>query len=105
MVPIRDDEGSEAQFLPSYYLGEWEEATGTLQHINPQEGSLTFQKFIVQIPSNLSAQLSDIPSLIGQNVSVLRTDSTIRVIVQVGDYLNAPATDSSTTPQPPKLER
>jgi hypothetical protein len=98
LVPIRNDEGSETQFPQKYYLKEWEEARGTLKHINHQEGSLTFQRFIVQLPSNFSAQLSDLQSLIDQNVSVLRTDSAIHVNVQVGNYLDAPAIDSPPNP-------
>ena len=83
MVPIRiGDERGEAQFLPSYYLREWEEAKGTLRNINLNEGSITFEGFFVRIPSSLSVRLSGLHALIGQNVSIIRTDSAIHIIIQ-----------------------
>lgn len=83
MVPKgNNDEGGEVIFLPSYYLREWEEARGTLQRINLQEGSLTFEGFIVRIPPSLLARLSGLHALIGQNVSIIRTDSSKYIIIQ-----------------------
>ncbi len=68
-----------------YWLKEWQEARGKLQHIDLTEGSLTFQGFIVRIPASLSADLANIQSHIGQDISILRTDSTNRIIVRAGD--------------------
>jgi hypothetical protein len=83
LVPIRiGDEGGEAQFPPLFYLHEWAEARGILQHIDLQEGILTFEGFFVRIPSSLSARLSGLHALIGQNVSIIRTDSATHIITQ-----------------------
>jgi hypothetical protein len=84
LVPIRiGDEGGEAQFPPLFYLHEWAEARGILQHIDLQEGILTFEGFFVRIPSSLSVRLSGLHALIGQNVSIItqaRAQVTIRVV-------------------------
>jgi hypothetical protein len=82
----RDGE-DRSRALPSrtYWLRDWEEARGILKHIDLNEGSLTFQGFIVRIPTSLSADLPNIQSLIGQEVSILRTDSPNRIIVRAGD--------------------
>ena len=72
--------------LPSltFWLKEWEEARGILQHIDINESSLTFQGFIVRIPLNLSSDLTSLKSLIGQDISILRTDSSNHIIVRAG---------------------
>ena len=72
-----------SKLLPSrtYRLKEWEEARGTLTHIDFNEGSLTFEGFIIRIPPSLIADLPSLNILIDQNVSILRTDSTKYIIM------------------------
>jgi hypothetical protein len=69
--------------LPSrtYWLKEWEEARGTLQHIDVKEGSITFEGFIVRIPPSFSVHMTSLHSLIGQEVSLLRTDSAHYILI------------------------
>ena len=81
---MEEDRGRELP-LRTYWLKEWQEARGILQHIDFNEGSLTFQGFIVRVPASLSVDLTNIKSLFGQEVSILRTDSPNRIIVRAGD--------------------
>ena len=69
--------------LPSrtFWLKEWEEARGILQHIDLNEGSITFEGFIVRIPPSLSADVTSLNTLIGLDVSILRTDSPNHIII------------------------
>lgn len=69
--------------LPSrtYWLKEWEEARGTLQHIDVKEGRIMFEGFIVRIPPRFSAHMTSLHSLIGQEVSLLRTDSAHYILI------------------------
>ena len=84
--------------LPTYWLKEWQEARGILQHIDINESSLTFQGFIVRVPASLSVNLTNIKSLFGQEVSILRTGSPSRIIVQSDGYRGASPSHSNINP-------
>lgn len=53
----------------------------TLQHIDVKEGSFTFEGFMVRIPPSLLDDLPSLHSLIGQEVSLLRTDSAHYILI------------------------
>lgn len=71
---IGEDRG---RAVPSrtFWLKEWEEARGILQHIDLEDGSLEFEGFIVRIPPSLLADLTSLNTLIGRDISILRMDS------------------------------
>ncbi len=64
----------------TYWLKEWEEAQGTLKHIDVKKGTITFEGFIVRIPPSFVAHMTSLHSLIGQKVSLLRTDSAYIIL-------------------------
>lgn len=78
----RDGEDrSRALPFRTYWLKEWEEARGILKHIDANEGSFTFEGFMVRIPPSLLDDLPSLHSLIGQEISLLRTDSAYYILI------------------------
>ncbi len=65
----------------TFWLKEWQEARGILQHVDLAEGNLTFEGFIVRIPPRLLEPMSCLPSLIGEKISIIRTDSITHPLV------------------------
>ena len=87
--------------LPSrtFWLKEWAEARGILQHIDLDEGSITFEGFIVRIPPSLLADLTSLNTLIGRDVSILRMDSQNHIIIPARAQVTIKATKlNQTTP-------
>ena len=79
-----DKERSRARIPRIFYLREWNEARGVLRRINLEEGDLEFEGFIVRIPPHLLAPLSCLSTLIGEKVSIIRTDSMTHPLVVHG---------------------
>lgn len=69
------EERGTAQLHLIFYLREWNEAKGVLRSIDLEDGNLVFEGFTVRVSPSLSAPLSCLHDLIGQEVSIIRTDS------------------------------
>ena len=81
---------SEAQSPRIYSLEKWSEARGIFRYVNVEEGKLGFDGFAVRIPSSVIHSMSRLSSLIGCQVSILRTDSASQLIIQKDDGQDSP---------------
>jgi len=74
-----------SQVCRKHYLDIWEEATGIL--VDVHDRSIIFEDFISEIVVSDDDLLDRLSSLIGERVSVLRTDSKdspYRIIISDG---------------------
>ena len=92
------EEGRIAIPSRTVWLNEWQEARGILNHIDINKGSITFEGFIVRIPPSLLADLPSLYPLIGQDVSLLRTDSAhcIHISARARATIRADKPDQTT---------
>jgi len=81
----------------TFWLKEWQEAQGILQHVDLAEGRLNFEGFNLRFPPHLSAELTHLETLIGRDVRILRTESPSRIIARCARSQMVSQSESSYT--------